>query len=111
MNDYIRLTEAPEWCIQYPTCSACTTELDCDYDSWTCPTCGTSWDMDAADGERGTLYAEWSGDEPGGPAVTTREAVAWGLYREQLARHKMWPSIHPNPPARPTVSDRTGCTQ
>ena len=106
MTEYIRLTEPPQWCIQYPTCSACTTELDTDGDGWTCPTCGTSWDMDANDGDTGTLYADWSGEEPTGPEVASDDAHHWGYYREQMGRHQMFPDLVPEP-TRPT----TGATR
>jgi hypothetical protein len=63
MSDYLRLDEAPQWCLSYPTCSACCVDLDTDLDSWTCPSCGTEWDMDAGDGDIGELYSTQCGEE------------------------------------------------
>ena len=37
--DYIKLDKAPVWVLQYPTCSACTVDLDTDGDGWLCPQC------------------------------------------------------------------------
>lgn len=51
---YIRLAEPPQWCIQYPTCSACEVDLEIE-DSWWCPSCGASWDRHAGDGDVGEL--------------------------------------------------------
>lgn len=99
---YVRLSEAPAWCIQYPTCSACEVELDTDGGGWTCPNCGTSWDMQAGDGDRGCLYADWSGEESDGPIVTESEARAWGHYRDRLEAHRRWPDLVAEP-KRPTV--------
>lgn len=73
MSDYLRLTEAPAWCISYPTCSACCVELEL-IDDWTCPSCGTSWDRRATDGDAGELYASWAGEPATGPEVTEDEA-------------------------------------
>lgn len=97
MSDYIRLSEAPTWCIQYPTCSACLVDLETDCDGWTCPVCGTYWDMQASDGDQGTLYAEWAGEEATGPVVTEDEARRWGDYYERLERHRLLPKFCPKP--------------
>lgn len=97
MTDYIRLAEAPRWCIQYPICSACTVELDHDGDGWTCPVCGTSWDTDASDGDTGTLYADWAGEEPSGPFVSEGDAYVWGSYHKRLERHRLLPEFCPKP--------------
>jgi hypothetical protein len=97
VNDYICLTEPPEWCIQYPTCSACSVDLYTDYDGWTCPSCGTSWDMGAADGDRGTLYADWSGEQPAGPVVPESDAWRWGDYHARMERHRHLPEFCPKP--------------
>lgn len=97
MSEYIRLAAAPEWCIQYPTCSACCVELDTDGDGWTCPVCGTQWDMYAGDGDTGTLYADWAGEEPTGPVVTEDEARRWGDYHDRLRRHRLLPEYCPEP--------------
>lgn len=103
MSDYIRLSEPPMWCIQYPTCSACCVDLETDCDGWTCPVCGTSWDTGANDGDKGTLYADWSGEEPTGPACTEDEARAWGDYHWRMQRHRILPEFCPEP-KRPITS-------
>lgn len=97
MADYIRLAEAPMWCIQYPTCSACAVDLETDGDGWTCPCCGTSWDMSAGDGDRGELYAAWSGEEATGPIVSEDDAWRWGDYFAALERHRRLPEFCPEP--------------
>lgn len=102
MTDYIRLAEPPRWCIQYPTCSACDVELETDGDGWTCPCCGTTWSMDAGDGDTGTLYADWSGEEATGPLVTSGDAWRWGDYRRRMASHRRFPDLCPEP-SRPAV--------
>ncbi|HUX69179.1 MAG TPA: hypothetical protein VMV41_01585 [Cellulomonadaceae bacterium] len=73
MSDYLRLTEAPTWCISYPTCSVCCVDLEYD-DDWMCPSCGTSWDSGSSDGDTGTLYGDWAGEPATGPEVTEDEA-------------------------------------
>ncbi len=70
--DYIKLDKAPVWVLQYPTCSACTVDLDTDGDGWLCPQCGSIWDMRANDGDVGELYESWSGDTLSGPSLTSR---------------------------------------
>lgn len=99
MADYIRLTEPPHWCIQYPTCSACGTDLETDGDGWTCPSCGTQWPQTANDGDKGELYAAWSGEEPTGPVVANDEAWRWGDYQERTENHRRWPDLFPAPKA------------
>lgn len=96
MADYIRLSEPPKWCIQYPQCSACVVDLEFD-DEWTCPMCGTTWGADAGDGDKGTLYAEWAGEDATGPAVSEDEAHHWGHYYEQAGRHERWPGLFAKP--------------
>lgn len=98
MTDYIQLSAPPQLCIQYPTCSACCVDLD-NYggDSWTCPVCGTSWDMNANDGDTGILYADWSGEEPTGPHCTENDAHRWGHYHKRMEEHRLFPNIIPEP--------------
>jgi predicted RNA-binding Zn-ribbon protein involved in translation (DUF1610 family) len=95
--DYIRLAEPPMWCIQYPTCSACAIDLFLDGDTWLCPSCGTTWDGRANDGDTGTLYRDWAGEEPSGPVVASGDAWQWGDYRERLERHRSLPEFCPKP--------------
>ncbi len=97
MSDYIRLAEPPQWCIQYPTCSACTVELDHDGDGWACPVCGSAWSSDANDGDTGTLFADWAGEEATGPIVTEDQARIWGDYHERMERHRLLPEFCPKP--------------
>jgi len=97
VSNYVRLAEAPEWCIQYPTCSACAVELDHDGDGWQCPSCGTAWSTDANDGDKGTLYADWAGEESNGPIVTEDQARQWGHYLELCERHRLLPEFCPEP--------------
>lgn len=101
MTDYTRLAKAPMWCVQYPTCSACCIDLETDGDGWTCPGCGTQWDMDASDGDRGELYADWAGEESTGPILTPGQAADRADYLERLGRHrrygKEYPALYPEP--------------
>ena len=101
MPDYIRLSKPPQWCIQYPTCSACTVDLDTDGDGWVCPVCGTLWSQDAGDGDEGSLYTEWAGEEADGPIVPEDDAWRWGDYHERMERHRLLPKFCPEP-KRPT---------
>lgn len=107
MPDYIRLDTPPTWCIQYPTCSACDIELETDGDGWLCPCCGTSWDLRAGDGDRGTLYADWAGEQPDGPDVPESDAWRWGSYHRAYGNHQNWPDLCPKP-KRPTNADPWG---
>lgn len=63
MSDYIKLAEAPTLTIRHPDCDACHVEVESDGDGWLCPVCGTSWDYNASEDQKGTLYEEWSGEE------------------------------------------------
>lgn len=105
MSDYIRLSQPPMWVINYPTCSACAVDLETEGDGWTCPSCGTSWSMDANDGDRGTLYADWSGEDPTGPEVDEADAWRWGDYMARMERHRLLPDFCPKP-ERPSVVTR-----
>jgi hypothetical protein len=104
MSDYIRLAEAPQWCMQYPTCSACGVDLDNDGDGWVCPCCGTAWSNNAGDGDTGELYAAWAGEEATGPIVSKDEAVRWGDYQARMERHRILPDFCPKP-KRPQVKE------
>lgn len=111
MTAAVRLAEAPRFVLQYPLCGACHVELDHDGDSFTCPSCRTSWDSNAGDGDSGTLYAEWSGEQPAGEILTEDEASVVALYRERLDRHERWGKGDPNHvvwplPQRPAVMDK-----
>lgn len=93
MTGYIRLEEAPQFSISYPTCSVCVVDLENDSDGWTCPVCGTSWRNNADDGEPGTLYTEWSGEEPEGPTLNAEEAFVAGMKHEaeeKQRQYKRW---------------------
>lgn len=100
MPDYIRLPEPPQLCMRYPTCSACAVVLETDGDGWTCPICGTQWEMSAGDGDTGELYPDWAGEEADGPEVKTEDAWRWGAYQERLALHQHHPGLFskPEPP-------------
>lgn len=101
--DYIRLAKPPEWCLQYPTCSACMVDLESDGDGWTCPVCGTSWDAYAGDGDTGELYADWAGEESDGPIVDESDAHKWGYYHDRMRSHRAFPDLCPEP-KRPDVT-------
>ena len=83
---YIKLDKAPAWVLHYPTCSACTVELDTDGDGWLCPQCGSIWDMRANDGDVGELYESWSGEDLPGPELTSDEAMELSIKRERERR-------------------------
>lgn len=69
-NGYLRLPQAPQWCIQYPTCSACELDLDVDYDAgWLCVSCGTTWPLGAEDGDLGQVN-----EAADGPQVSMDDA-------------------------------------
>lgn len=106
-NNYIKLDKAPVWCIQYPTCSACEIDLFTDGDGWICDSCGTAWGMNANDGDPGELYAEWSGEKPGGPPASLGRAWHWGAYIKQLLDHHSFPDIV-GAPRRPTDEELMG---
>lgn len=108
MTDYIRLTDPPKWCVQYPTCSACSVDLETEGDGWTCPVCGSSWGMDASDGDAGTLYSDWSGESATGPVVANEHAHLWGYYHEQMEAHRLVPNLvrEPKRPNTLQVGDR-----
>lgn len=83
---YIKLAEAPVWVIQYPQCSACMVDLFTDGDGWTCPVCGTQWDMNANDGDKGELYESWSGETLEDDPVSESDAMKAGIEYEQAQR-------------------------
>ncbi|MFC8732159.1 hypothetical protein ACFT5B_06855 [Luteimicrobium sp. NPDC057192] len=93
MTEYLKLAEAPQLVIHYPTCSTCDVDLETDGDGWTCPTCGTSWDMRADDGDTGELYESWSGEKLDGPAVTEEEASEISHQRQREEREKFLVSL------------------
>lgn len=107
----VRLAAAPQLVLQYPLCGACTVELDHDGDSFVCPSCRTSWDPNAGDGDTGTLCADWSGEQPPGEVLTEEEAAVVANYRERLDRHQRWGNGDPRHivwplPKRPDVMDK-----
>lgn len=89
MSDYIKLAEAPQYVMHYPTCSTCAVDLDWD-DGFMCPSCGTRWDSDAGDGDTGELYPDWAGEDLDGPVLTERQAADVASYRERLDRYERW---------------------
>ena len=62
----------------YPICDACDVEVVLD-DGWLCPSCGTSWPAELleCDGDQGTLYPDWSGEELTGPVCPPDLAWRW----------------------------------
>ena len=87
----VKLTEAPAWCIQYPTCGACEIDLTNEAgDGWTCDNCGTAWGSDANDGDAGELYESWSGVQLEGEPVTHEEAAQVASDRAEAERAKWW---------------------
>jgi len=103
MSAYIKLAEPPEFVLHYPTCSACDIELEHDGDSFSCPSCGTSWDPNATDGDKGELYSSWSGEEASGPSVTPEQARAIAQYRQRVELNLKWPELFPRPAAAPQI--------
>lgn len=62
MSDfYLHLAEQPEWRMQFPMCSACDIDLDHTGDGWLCDSCGTTWTLDAGDGDKGELVEGLTG--------------------------------------------------
>jgi hypothetical protein len=78
MSDYIKLATAPVLSLNDPDCGTCYVSVESDGDGWTCPVCGTSWPYSAGDGDDGTLYEEWSGEELEGDIVDEDEAETRG---------------------------------
>ena len=87
---YIKLGEAPQFVLNYPSCGTCLIDLEHDGDHFTCPSCGTSWDSNASDGDEGDLYTEWAGEDLDGPVLTESQAADVASYRERLRRHQLW---------------------
>ncbi len=100
MTDYIRLAEAPQWVMHYPTCSACDVDLEIE-DDWYCPSCGTSWSQGAGDGDVGELPETRLGEPLTGPVLTASEARQVAAYREALDVHRRmgdkFPGLFPRP--------------
>lgn len=96
MSVYVRIAEAPEFVLNYPSCGACLVDLEHDGDSFACPSCGSVWDSGANDGDKGELYEELDG-----PILTHDQAAAVASYRERLERHKRRgkdsPHLYPKP--------------
>lgn len=105
MNDFIKLDKAPTLQLHYPTCSACTIELEHTGDNWLCPSCGTSWSLSDGDDEPGELYESWSGEHLDGPTLNEDQAAEWGGYIERKYRHETWPSIYPTRPTPPIFGE------
>lgn len=66
--EYIRYTTAPALHISY-NCGGMSCGIDTvhhDGDDFICNDCGTTWHDD---GDEGTLYPEWSGEDLTGPTV------------------------------------------
>lgn len=84
-DEYIKLEKPPEFTIQYPQCGTCLVDLFTDSDDWQCPVCGTSWPMNAGDGEPGTLYEDWSGETLDVPVSSSTEAISAGVRYERAA--------------------------
>lgn len=62
---YVKLSETPA--LNHPgspSCDACWVDTEHDGDNWVCPSCGTAWPGDILedDGEKGSLFEEWSGE-------------------------------------------------
>jgi hypothetical protein len=62
MSAKVRYETAPILSLQYPVCDSCSLDVESSGDGWECPQCGTSWDYGDGDGDKGILYAEWSGE-------------------------------------------------
>lgn len=93
MSEYIKLAEAPTISYSYPTCGACVVDLESDSDGWTCPVCGTSWSHRDGDGDTGTLYESWAGEELDGETLSEDEARKAGIAYEDAeakANYKRW---------------------
>lgn len=96
MSIYIKLKEAPTLVINMPSCSACCVEIDAEADGLTCPCCGTTWGHRDGEGDTGTLYEEYSGDDLDTEPIDNDEAWRAGTTYEEAeraaakARFKAW---------------------
>ena len=67
---YIKLDHTPVLVLNYSDCSSCLVSVESDGDGWICPSCGTGWAYGDEDGDEGTLYEEWSGEDLEGPTYS-----------------------------------------
>ena len=84
MSAYIRLDQAPQFVLNYPSC-------------------GTSWDSNSSDGDEGELYPDWAGEELDGPVLSETQAQDVASYRQRLERHKRYGVESPNLWPKPIV--------
>lgn len=93
-TEYLHLAEAPVLCVNNPSCSACGVEVESDGDGWLCPSCGTSWDINSADGDIGMTYEDWSGEELTGPIISHSEAGTIAGARDAERRRELARQIY-----------------
>jgi hypothetical protein len=97
MSEYIKLTAPPVWVVKYPECGSCSVELDTDGDGWLCTICGSSWPMNADDGEVGMLYEDWSGETLDGEPLSEDEAFKVGMRVERERREAYLTQLRAKP--------------
>ncbi|MBF6671564.1 hypothetical protein [Glutamicibacter sp. FBE19] len=86
----VRYETAPKLSINYPDCSACSTEVEHDGDSWYCARCGTTWDIDAGDGDEGMLYEDWNGEPNPGELRTHDNGYELTQYERDNPKPSIW---------------------
>lgn len=84
--DYLKLEKAPMLVYDHPHCSACCTECDIDGECWVCPTCGTSWSIEALDGAQGDLFEASTNETLPGPVVPNDEAWREAVRLQSIRR-------------------------
>lgn len=93
MSGYIKLAEAPGLSLNDPDCGTCGVSVDSDSDGYTCPVCGTSWSYNDGDGDTGTLYEDWSGEDLEDTVTTEEEAREAGWAHQRRERDKLFTSL------------------
>lgn len=67
---YLRLASDPLLRIQAPQCDACECDVHDTGWNYTCPSCGSTWSLEADDGEAGQLRDDLTGQ-------TVLNSLAW----------------------------------
>lgn len=69
-NPTVKYETPPTLSLKLPECDSCLDEVETVDDGMKCPRCGTFWEYQDGDGDPGTLYEDWSGEENSGELRT-----------------------------------------